>query len=139
MPSEPAKVPSAVTRGIRVTVETGFVQERSDPARHQFFFAYQITIANEGSKMAQLRTRHWVITDARGGIEEVRGDGVVGDQPKLEPGQSHTYVSFCLLRTPRGTMHGTYQMFYEDGSSFDAEIPIFALVAPGSEDRTLLN
>jgi len=131
--------PSAVTDGIRIIVETQFLPERSIPQNQQYVFAYLITISNIGRSAAQLRTRHWIITDANGGIEEVKGDGVVGEQPRLEPGQSHEYTSFCVLRTPRGSMHGTFQMFRDDGSSFDAEIPAFSLVAPGAEAEKYLN
>ncbi len=131
--------PSATTEGIHVSVETWFVPERSRLHGGPYFFAYRITIRNKGDGSAQLRSRHWVITDASGRIEEVKGDGVVGEQPKLEPQQSHRYTSFCILRAPRGTMHGTYRMQREDGSFFDAAIPTFALVAPVEEAKQLLN
>ena len=94
-------------------------------------FAYTITISNESARTAQLRTRHWIITDARGVVEEVRGDGVVGEQPRLTPGQSFEYTSGCVLTTPIGTMHGTYRMWRDDSTYFDAVIAPFSLAAPG--------
>ena len=96
-------------------------------------FAYTITISNESAQTAQLRTRHWIITDGRGTVEEVRGDGVVGEQPRLQPGQSFQYTSGCVLTTPIGTMHGTYRMWRDDGSFFDAVIAPFSLALPASQ------
>lgn len=130
---------TALTEGIRVTVQPAYVPERSDPAAGTFFFAYHIEIKNEGTAPARLLTRHWVITDGAGHIEEVRGDGVVGDQPHLVPGEAHEYTSFCPIRTPRGSMHGSYGMVRDDGAAFDAEVPPFALVAPGAEQASSLN
>jgi len=121
----------ALTHGIRVRVEASFVPERSRPADGHWFFAYTITIANEGDEPAQLLSRHWVITDAEGRVEEVRGPGVVGQQPRLAPGQSFEYTSFCPLRTPFGTMHGTYQMIAARGP-FEVEIAPFSLALPFS-------
>lgn len=121
---------TAVTRGIRVTVESEYLPDRSSPLQARFAFAYTVRIANEGTETAQLVSRHWVITDASGQVEEVRGPGVVGHQPVLEPGQAFEYTSWCVIRTPRGTMHGSYQMERPDGSFFDAEIAPFALIAP---------
>jgi ApaG protein len=121
---------SATTEGIEVTVKSRYLPEQSAPDQHRYVFAYTISIANRGERPAQLRTRHWVITDGRGGIEEVRGDGVVGEQPRLEPGEQFQYTSGCVLKTPVGTMHGTYQMIRDDGGGFDAEIAAFSLVAP---------
>ena len=119
----------AVTRGIRVDVRARFIPERSSPSENEWFFAYTITIANEGTESVQLLNRHWVITDADGKVEEVRGPGVVGQQPWLAPGQSFQYTSFCPLRTPFGTMHGSYQMVGPSGS-FDVEIAPFSLALP---------
>lgn len=96
-------------------------------------FAYTITISNESAQTAQLQTRHWIITDGRGTVEEVRGDGVVGEQPRLHPGQSFQYTSGCVLTTPIGTMHGTYRMWRDDGSYFDAVIAPFSLALPASQ------
>ena len=122
----------AVTRGIRVRVRAQYVPERSGPAQGQWFFAYEIRIVNEGPKTVQLISRHWIITDARGEVEEVRGPGVVGAQPVLEPGQEFVYTSFCPLKTPFGSMRGTYQMVTREGEWFDAEIASFALSEPYS-------
>lgn len=119
---------TAVTRGVRVEVATRFLADQSGPGN--FVFAYTIRISNEGTQTVRLRTRHWIITDAQGGLREVKGDGVVGAQPSLQPGRSFEYTSGCVLPTPRGTMHGTYQMERADGSEFDAEIPLFVLAAP---------
>jgi ApaG protein len=127
----------AVTEGIRVEVESEFLPQRSAPAEGAWFFAYTVRISNEGSRTAQLVSRHWVITDGRGRVEEVRGPGVVGEQPVLAPGESFEYTSGCPLRTAHGIMHGSYQMVREDGTRFDAQIAPFALEAPGSEPRYL--
>ena len=121
---------SATTQGIEVSVRSRSLPEQSSPDQQRYVFAYTIVIANHGDLTAQLRTRHWVITDGRGGVEEVRGDGVVGEQPRLEPGEQFQYTSGCVLKTPIGTMHGTYQMVRDDGAGFDAEIAAFSLVAP---------
>jgi ApaG protein len=123
-------VPEAVTEGIRVSVRSAFVPERSNPHDSYYFFAYEVTIANDGDEPAQLTTRHWIITDSDGNVEEVVGDGVVGESPYLGPGESFTYTSFCPLRTEMGTMHGTYGMVRPDGRGFDAAIPKFTLVEP---------
>jgi len=130
---------SALTDGIRVTVRAQFLAEQSAPEKSRYVFAYTVAIANEGGEPAQLRTRHWIITDGRGKIEEVKGDGVVGEQPRLAPGQRFQYTSGCVLATPVGTMHGTYQMHRDDGSWFDAVIAPFSLVMPQSTDRSSLN
>ena len=121
---------NAMTQGIRVHVQSHYLADQSSPRDDRYVFAYTITISNEGERTAQLRTRHWVITDARGVVEEVRGDGVVGEQPRLVPGQSFQYTSGCVLNTSVGTMHGTYRMWHEDGSSFDAVIAPFSLASP---------
>ena len=122
----------AVTRGVRVTVESEFLPEHSHPMSERFVFAYTVRIANEGDEVVQLRTRHWVITHSDGHIEEVRGPGVVGETPRLPPGHGFQYTSGCVLRTPRGTMRGTYQMEAENGDEFDAQIAEFALEMPHS-------
>jgi ApaG protein len=122
----------SVTDGIRVSVEAQYVPEQSAPRVHRYVFAYTVRIANEGAQPAQLRSRHWIITDGNGRVEEVRGPGVVGQQPYLRPGEHFEYTSGCVLQTPRGQMHGTYQMFRGDGSSFDATIAPFELMLPFS-------
>jgi ApaG protein len=123
---------TAMTDGIRVRVQSQYLADQSSPRDDRYVFAYTITISNEGARTAQLRTRHWVITDARGVVEEVRGDGVVGEQPRLSPGQSFQYTSGCVLTTPVGTMHGTYRMWCDDGSYFDAVIAPFSLASPAT-------
>ncbi len=123
---------SATTQGIRVDVESSFVRERSNPARGQYVYAYKITISNRGDRPAQLVSRHWVITDGNGQVEHVRGPGVVGETPRLEPGQSFAYQSFCPLATPIGSMEGTYQMVRDDGTAFEAEVALFTLEEPTS-------
>ena len=121
---------TAMTDGIRVNVQSQYLADQSSPRDDRYVFAYTITISNEGATTAQLRTRHWIITDGRGVVEEVRGDGVVGEQPRLAPGQSFQYTSGCVLNTPIGTMHGTYRMWRDDGSYFDAVIAPFSLASP---------
>lgn len=120
----------AVTRGIRISVETQYDPTRSSPQQSQWFFLYTIRITNEGSVTAQLMTRHWIITDATGHVEEVKGPGVVGEQPVLAQGQSFEYTSGCPLTTPFGSMRGSYQMTTVDGEQFDAEIAEFILREP---------
>ena len=120
----------AVTREIRVHVESQFDPSRSRRDRNQWFFLYTITITNEGNETVQLITRHWIITDGEGRVEEVRGPGVVGEQPVLAPGESFTYSSGCPLTTSVGTMHGTYQMITSGGEQFDAQIAPFTLSEP---------
>lgn len=120
----------AVTRQVRVSVTAEYSPERSKPADSQWFFVYTITIANEGEIPVQLLTRHWIITDGAGHIEEVRGPGVVGQQPTLAPGETFTYTSGCPLSTPFGMMQGTYQMTTNDGEQFDATIAPFTLSEP---------
>lgn len=126
------EVSTAVTQGIRVTVSTVYVPSQSVPTAHRYVFAYTIRIANEGSTTAQLRSRHWIITHGNGKVEEVRGPGVVGQQPVLKPGEHFEYTSGCVLETPRGTMRGTYQMHTPDGRVFDAEVASFQLAMPHS-------
>jgi len=120
----------AVTDGIRVQVLSEYSPERSSPADSQWFFLYTIEISNESQQTVQLVSRHWIITDAEGRVEEVRGPGVVGQQPVLEPGESFTYTSGCPLTTSFGTMEGTYQMITSTGTRFDAKIAPFTLSEP---------
>jgi len=120
----------AVTRNIRVWVEAEFAPERSNPHQNQWFFLYTVRITNEGRKTVQLLSRHWIITDAMGDVKEVRGPGVIGKQPVLEPGESFEYTSGCPLTTPFGSMRGTYQMVTGDDEHFDIEIPTFTLTEP---------
>jgi ApaG protein len=120
----------AVTRQIRVSVSSEYAPARSAPADNQWFFLYTITIANEGTETVQLVTRHWLITDGAGKIEEVRGPGVVGETPTLAPGETFTYTSGCPLTTPFGMMQGTYQMVTKDGEPFDVTIAPFTLSEP---------
>jgi len=122
----------AVTHGLRVEVEARYSAEHSNPGASQWFFLYTIRIANEGSETCQLLSRHWMIRNAAGRLEEVRGPGVVGQQPVLEPGESFEYTSGCPLDTPFGSMQGTYQMVTSGGSRFDAEIARFDLREPGA-------
>ena len=122
----------AVTRSVRVQVAARYSPEHSEPARDLWFFLYTIRISNEGHETVQLRSRHWIITDATGRVEEVKGPGVVGRQPVLEPGQSFEYTSGCPLPTPFGTMRGTYSMTTPSGRQFEAEIAAFSLREPGS-------
>lgn len=122
----------ATTNGIRVRVHSRFVPERSDPERDEWFFIYTVEIANLGTAPAQLISRHWIITDADGKVQEVRGPGVVGEQPRLEAGQSFTYTSACPLNTQFGTMHGSYQMVTDGGERFEAQIAPFSLGEPNA-------
>jgi ApaG protein len=115
---------------IKIDVETHFMAEDSEPSRNRYVFAYTITIENAGDGPAQLLTRHWIITDASGQVREVKGDGVVGEQPYLEPGDSFRYTSGAVLETPVGTMHGSYHMVSGDGTPFEAPIPVFRLSVP---------
>jgi ApaG protein len=115
---------------ISVEVEPAYIEEQSNPDMEQYVFSYTVTIINDGKQAARLLTRHWVITDADGEIQEVRGDGVVGEQPYLKPGEGFQYTSGTLMKTPVGSMQGSYQMRADDGSEFDAPIPEFYLVAP---------
>ena len=117
-------------RLIDVHVETEFLPERSNPAKNQFSFAYHITIANRGTLGAKLLTRHWYIVDGDQKLQEVQGDGVVGQQPHILPGASYSYSSGCILSTPVGCMHGSYQMLDDTGEFFDVRIPLFSLRVP---------
>ena len=118
----------ATTRSIQVTVEPTFLEAESSPSENRYFWAYAIEIANQGSEVVQLRSRHWRITDANGRTEEVRGAGVVGKQPVLNPGEVFSYTSGCPLTTPSGIMVGTYLMQTDKGERFSIEIPAFSPV-----------
>ena len=128
---------TAVTRNIQVTVLPEFLRERSNPEHGQFFWAYTIEISNHGQADVQLTHRHWKITDANGALEEIRGPGVVGEQPILKPGDSFRYTSGCPLRTPSGIMAGTYRMVDAEGREFAVAIPAFSLDSPVA--RRVLN
>ncbi|HMI88735.1 MAG TPA: Co2+/Mg2+ efflux protein ApaG [Polyangiaceae bacterium] len=123
---------NAISNGIRVTVSSNYIPAQSAPKARRYVFAYTVRIANEGTDAAQLKSRHWIITDGNGKVEEVRGPGVVGEQPMLRPGEHFEYTSGCVLETPRGSMEGTYQMVRADGTEFDATIAPFALMLPYS-------
>jgi ApaG protein len=116
---------------IRVEVKTQYVEDQSNPVEGRFVFSYTITIRNEGSQPARLVTRHWLITDANGKVQEVAGEGVVGEQPHLQPGQGFRYSSGAILETPVGSMQGRYRMVADNGEQFDAPIAPFRLAMPG--------
>ena len=120
----------AVTRAIEVTVEPSFMPDRSSPGDRSFLWSYTIVITNAGHETVQLRERHWMITDASGQRQEVRGEGVVGEQPVLAPGERFEYTSAVPLRTASGVMSGSYQMVSEAGESFDIDVPAFSLDSP---------
>ncbi len=117
----------AITHGVKIEVESEYLPDRSDVERGYYFFAYHVTISNEGEEPVQLLSRHWIITNGNGMVEEVKGPGVIGEQPLIEPGEFYEYSSFCPLNTPVGTMQGSYQMITESGQSFEAEIAAFRL------------
>ena len=116
---------------IRVDVDTSYLEDQSDPKSRRYVFSYTITIRNEGAVPARLLTRHWIITDSNGKVQEVRGEGVVGEQPYLKPGQGFRYSSGAVLETPVGAMQGSYQMVTDEGEQFDAPIAAFRLAMPG--------
>ena len=116
---------------ISIDVETTYVATQSAPEEDRYVFAYTITLRNDGRIAAKLLTRHWIITDANGQVQEVRGEGVVGEQPHLAPGQGFRYTSGAVLETPVGSMQGSYQMQADDGQRFEAPIPAFSLAMPG--------
>jgi ApaG protein len=122
----------ALTNGVLVTVKSAYMPERSAPTLRRFAFAYTVNISNQGAEAAQLKSRHWIITDSDGGVQEVRGEGVVGEQPVLAPGEAFEYTSWCVIPTPSGSMRGTYEMAAPSGSCFDAEIAPFRLGMPHS-------
>ena len=122
---------TAITRGILVSVETTYLEANSSPDNAHYLWAYRVTIENQGRETVQLRSRHWMITNARGELTEVKGPGVVGEQPLLKPGESYAYTSGAPLNTPSGMMGGSYQMETAAGEQFDIEIPTFSLHLPG--------
>ena len=128
--SKPAPVSEAITNQIRVEVLSRHSPENSNAQQGTWVFEYTVRITNQGAETVQLISRHWIITDALEHVEEVRGPGVVGEQPVLAPGESFKYSSWCPLKTPTGLMRGTYQMIHADGRQFDIEIAPFALTAP---------
>ena len=117
---------------IDIEVLPAFIAEQSDPATNHYVFSYTVTIRNNGSIPAKLLTRHWVITDGDGAIQEIKGDGVIGEQPHLNPGEGFEYTSGTFMNTPFGTMRGSYQMVSDSGEKFDAEIPSFQLAVPNA-------
>lgn len=123
-------IAETVNTDFSISAQVIYVSERSEPHKNHFFFAYRMSIKNTGSQSAQLISRHWIITDALGLIEEVKGPGVIGETPKIKPGQSYEYESACPLTTPHGSMKGFYHFQAENGESFKVEIPEFYLVAP---------
>ncbi len=118
--------------GIEVRARSQYVPEQSEPSRDRYVFAYRVTIENNGAVAAQLLNRHWIITDANGKVQEVRGEGVIGEQPRLEPGASFRYTSGTVIGTPVGSMQGSYEMVAESGIRFDVVIPPFSLATPTS-------
>ena len=121
---------STLENTIEVVATSVYIEQQSEPDNGRYFFAYQVVIRNVGDITAQLKTRHWIITDSNGKVQEVRGDGVVGEQPRLEPGEHFTYTSAAIIETPVGSMHGSYQMVSDEGEEFDAVIPPFSLSMP---------
>lgn len=121
-----------VINHIEVDVETTYIEDQSAPEQNRYVFAYTVTIRNEGSEPAKLLTRHWIINDANGNVQEVHGEGVVGEQPYLRPGESFRYTSGTVIETPVGSMEGSYQMITDDGKPFDASIPAFTLSLPNT-------
>lgn len=128
--SKDSEEPRGEQYGVQINVHPEYLPERSNPMQPMYFFSYEVTIANLGDRAVRLVSRYWRIRDAYGRIEEVRGPGVVGKQPRLEPGESFQYTSFCPLPTEFGTMEGSYQMVLDDGTDFDAAIPVFQLISP---------
>lgn len=121
---------SAPTRSIRLNVQTVYIEEQSTPEANQYVFAYTITIHNTGTIAARLLSRHWVITDANGNVREVRGEGVIGEQPYLRPGEAFQYTSAAMIETPVGSMHGSYYLVADDGINFEVPIAAFGLSVP---------
>ncbi|AKE51156.1 Co2+/Mg2+ efflux protein ApaG [Kangiella geojedonensis] len=115
----------------QISVNTQYIEEQSEPDNERFVFAYTITIENTGDLGAKLDSRHWVITDANGEVTEVQGQGVIGEQPYIEPGKSYQYSSGAVIATPIGTMEGDYKMIGQNGAEFKAPIPVFSLATPG--------
>ncbi|MBL6749142.1 MAG: Co2+/Mg2+ efflux protein ApaG [Nevskia sp.] len=119
-----------LTRGVRIVVQPRYVPDQSDPPNRSYLFAYHVTIRNEGTQTVKLVSRHWIITNGEGKVDEVKGPGVVGHQPSLKPGEQFQYTSGCPLNTPVGTMHGSFQMVFDNGETFDAQIDPFRLAVP---------
>ena len=117
---------------IEVNAEPAYIPTQSDPEQSRYVFSYTITIRNTGNMPARLMSRHWIITNANGETQEIRGDGVVGDQPHLKPGEGYQYTSGSIMETPVGSMRGSYQMLADDGTEFGADIPTFTLAVPGA-------
>ncbi len=115
---------------IHIEVNPAYIKEQSDPTNNHYVFSYTVTIRNDGDQPARLLARHWIITDGDGQVQEVRGDGVIGEQPHLQPGEGFQYTSGTFMNTPVGTMQGSYQMIADNGEKFDAEIPSFTLSVP---------
>lgn len=128
--AQPTDMYTRVTRHIEITVLPEFLPERSDASEGHYFWAYTVEIANQGEATIQVTDRHWKITDALGRLEEVRGPGIVGEQPTLQPGEVFRYTSGCPLSTPSGFMVGSYRILTEGGEAFEAEIPMFSLDSP---------
>ena len=120
----------AATEGVEVTVRVGYIESQSDPDEARYFFAYEVTIENAGDSSATLVSRHWIIADGTGEEREVRGPGVVGEQPVLNPGELFSYTSYCPIDTPVGSMRGSFRMVREDGAAFDAKVAPFTLAVP---------
>jgi ApaG protein len=123
--------PKLSAADIRIETQCWYMAEQSNPEERRFVFSYTISIHNDGPEMAKLMTRHWLITDADGKVQEVHGDGVIGDQPEIPPGEQHTYSSGTIIETPVGTMEGRYGMTSSSGLKFETPIPIFRLAVPG--------
>ncbi len=117
---------------IDIKVQPAYIAEQSDPEKNHYVFSYTVTIRNNGSSAAKLLKRHWIITDGDGEVQEVKGDGVIGEQPHLQPGDGFQYTSGTLMNTPFGTMHGSYEMINDAGEKFNAEIPSFRLSVPNT-------
>ncbi len=124
--------PADVRYQIEVSVRSDYLPDQSQPGDERYVFAYTVTIRNSGLEAARLLNRHWIIADANGKVQEVRGEGVVGEQPHLKPGESYRYTSGTVLETPVGSMHGSYEMLADDGTRFDASIHPFSLATPTS-------
>jgi ApaG protein len=119
-----------ISNKMHIEVLPAYIKEQSDPSNNHYVFSYTVTIRNDGDQPARLLTRHWVITDGDGQVQEVQGEGVIGEQPHLQPGEGFQYTSGTFMNTPVGTMQGSYQMVADDGKKFDAEIPSFTLSVP---------
>lgn len=124
-------MPTKTTRGLEISAESFFLPDRSDPDQQRYTFSYRVHFKNTSGETMQLISRHWIVTDSNGKVIEVKGEGVVGEQPILKPGTEYEYMSGSNLNSPVGSMHGTYQMRTESGEAFDAEIPCFNLSVPG--------